>query len=119
MGTLYGYWYGPIRHKEVAMCDTQASGKLHRPVCLITGSSRGLGHAVAEAHARRDITVLISARDASAATKAAAELAQAGDVRAPRVRESIAPTRSAPSAGDTMAQLCNAFSSSCPQSKVP
>lgn len=50
----------------------------HSPVCLITGSARGLGRAVAEAIARRGATVLLSARDPAKAAAAAASLAGEG-----------------------------------------
>jgi len=42
------------------------------PVCLITGSARGLGRGVAAALARRGATVLLSARDPAKAAAAAA-----------------------------------------------
>lgn len=52
------------------------------PICLVTGSTHGLGRAVAEAMATAGATVLLSARDAAAAEAAAGELRSAGDVRA-------------------------------------
>jgi NAD(P)-dependent dehydrogenase (short-subunit alcohol dehydrogenase family) len=48
------------------------------PVCLITGSARGLGRAVARALAQRGATVLLSARDSATAAAAAAALAGEG-----------------------------------------
>lgn len=52
------------------------------PICLVTGSTRGLGRAVAEALAATGATVLVSARSAAAAITAASELQAAGDVQA-------------------------------------
>ena len=48
------------------------------PVCLITGSAQGLGRGVAEALARREATVLLSARDPAKAAAAAVLLAGKG-----------------------------------------
>lgn len=50
----------------------------HSPVCLITGSARGLGRGVAEALARRGAAVLLSARDPVKAAAAAASLVSEG-----------------------------------------
>ena len=49
---------------------------------LITGSAKGIGRELARQLAGRGATVLVSARDAERAREAAAELADAGDVRA-------------------------------------
>lgn len=51
-------------------------------VVLITGATRGLGSEVARQLAGRGATVLVSARDPAKAEQTAAELGQAGDVRA-------------------------------------
>lgn len=51
-------------------------------VVLITGATRGLGREVARQLAERGATVLVSARDPAKAEQTAAELGQAGDVRA-------------------------------------
>jgi NAD(P)-dependent dehydrogenase (short-subunit alcohol dehydrogenase family) len=51
------------------------------PVCLITGSARGLGRAVAEALARRGATVLLSARDPAKAAAALMPGEGAGELR--------------------------------------
>ena len=51
-------------------------------VVLITGATRGLGREVARQLAARGATVLVSARDPAKAEQTAAELGQAGDVRA-------------------------------------
>ena len=51
-------------------------------VVLITGATRGLGREVARQLAQRCATVLVSARDPAKADQTAAELGQAGDVRA-------------------------------------
>jgi len=52
-----------------------------RPVCLITGSSRGLGLAVGEALARRGATVLLTSRRRADAASAAQASSGAGDLR--------------------------------------
>jgi len=44
------------------------------PICLITGSTRGLGRAVAESMARRGGLVIVSGRDAGAAVRVATEI---------------------------------------------
>lgn len=51
-------------------------------VVLITGATRGLGREVARQLAARGATVVVSARDPAKAEQTAAELGQAGDVRA-------------------------------------
>jgi NAD(P)-dependent dehydrogenase (short-subunit alcohol dehydrogenase family) len=51
-------------------------------VVLITGATRGLGKEVARQLAERGATVLVSARDPATTAHTAAELSQAGDVRA-------------------------------------
>ncbi len=53
----------------------------YSPVCLITGSARGLGHAVATALVTASATVLVSARDADAAAAAAGEISGTGVAR--------------------------------------
>lgn len=52
------------------------------PICLVTGSTHGLGRSVAEALAATGATVIVSARSAAAAVSAASELQAAGDVQA-------------------------------------
>ena len=67
------------------------------PTALITGASRGLGHALAEALAHRGWTLLLDARDADALAAATAPLARfapvhaiPGDVTDPAHRAALA-----------------------------
>ncbi len=53
-------------------------GKLEQKVAVVTGSSRGLGLAIARAYAREGAAVVISSRSAGAAEAAAAELRAQG-----------------------------------------
>ncbi|HEY5153372.1 MAG TPA: SDR family NAD(P)-dependent oxidoreductase, partial [Acidimicrobiales bacterium] len=61
---------------------TQDQGSPHdQPtVCLITGSTRGLGRAVAEELARRGILVIVTGRDPDAVAQSSAEIAEVGSV---------------------------------------
>jgi NAD(P)-dependent dehydrogenase (short-subunit alcohol dehydrogenase family) len=52
------------------------------PVCLITGATRGLGRAVAEALAHRGSTVIIGGRDPEAVARAATDSGAFGRVEA-------------------------------------
>ncbi|MEV6105819.1 SDR family NAD(P)-dependent oxidoreductase [Streptomyces sp. NPDC051940] len=54
------------------------------PVCLITGATRGIGHACASVFAERGFTVVLTGRDAEVASRRAEEIQQASgaaDVR--------------------------------------
>jgi NAD(P)-dependent dehydrogenase (short-subunit alcohol dehydrogenase family) len=72
-----------------------------RPVCLVTGSARGLGRAVAEALARRGATALISARQHAEAEAVAAEFGEEGLV-ALETDLDVADLRSAETAAATI-----------------
>jgi glucose 1-dehydrogenase len=58
--------------------EIKMSGKLHKKVAVITGSSRGLGFAMAEAFAAEGAAVIISARTEAAVEAAVRQLRQAG-----------------------------------------
>jgi NAD(P)-dependent dehydrogenase (short-subunit alcohol dehydrogenase family) len=64
------------------MTPTSFPGIEPRPVAVITGGSRGLGHALAAALLDRDWQVVIDGRDESRLAAATRELADHGPVRA-------------------------------------
>src|SRR5690349_17515446 len=71
------------------------------PVCLVTGAARGLGIEVAAGLARLGATVLIASRDPAAASAAAAERADDGDIWAvPRALDISEPTHVSAAAAD-------------------
>lgn len=71
-------------------------------ICLITGSTRGLGRAVAEALASFGSTVVVSGRDHGAAREAARELRSAGDVRALSVPLDVSDRKSVDAAAEAL-----------------
>jgi NAD(P)-dependent dehydrogenase (short-subunit alcohol dehydrogenase family) len=52
------------------------TGRLEGKVAVITGSSRGIGHAVAEAYLRQGAKVVVNSRDQASAAAAAARLGE-------------------------------------------
>ena len=58
------------------------TGNLAGTVCVVTGSTRGIGLAIARGLARRDADVVVSARTDGDVRRVAAELAAPGDGRA-------------------------------------
>ena len=58
------------------------TGNLAGTVCVVTGSTRGIGLAIARELARRDADVVVSARTDGDVRRVAAELAALGDGRA-------------------------------------
>jgi len=81
---------------------TPSQADSDRPVCLVTGATRGLGRAVAEAMGRAGVTVMVSARDPAAAAQVVEELREAGDVRALPVALDVAERSSVERAADTV-----------------
>jgi NAD(P)-dependent dehydrogenase (short-subunit alcohol dehydrogenase family) len=71
-------------------------------VVLVTGAAKGIGRALAERLAGLGATVVVSARDASAAAATAAELGGAGDVRALPVGLDVADDASVAAAAEVL-----------------
>jgi NAD(P)-dependent dehydrogenase (short-subunit alcohol dehydrogenase family) len=68
--------------------------KLDRRVALITGASRGIGRAIAQAYVREGARVVVSGRDAGALDTLVAELGEAayavaGDLAAPETPDAL------------------------------